>query len=345
MKTLLSLMLALAAPLAAKVGTEGPGWFSPQVVSSMGRDTDSLYYVILVIVTVIFILSEGFLLWCLIAYRQKPGRRAKFTHGSTSVEVMLALIPALILLYLTVASGKMWSDIRFKPPKDKDAVHVQVFAEQFAWNFRYAGKDGAFGTADDVLSFNQLAMPVGKAVIFHISSKDVIHSFFIPEARQKQDAVPGLLGKIWVTIDHMPVWDREAQKRVLMDEAAYGAADVAVSGYEFKNKVHEGKGMFFQQASSARINLLDYFYVRNSDPIVTAKGAKTAAEPKYIRHHYEIGCAQLCGTSHYAMRGEVLVLTPSEFEGWMKAQPADSELKSKWDNVWDKFHPEYNKIL
>lgn len=344
MKTLLTMMLALAAPLVAKTSTEGPGWFTPQVVSSMGRDTDSLYYVILVIVTVIFILSEGFLLWCLIAYRDKPGRKATFTHGSTSVEILLAIIPALILLYLTIASGKMWSDIRFKAPKDKDAVHVQVFAEQFAWNFRYAGKDGVFGTADDILSFNQLAMPVGKPVIFHISSKDVIHSFFIPEARQKQDAVPGLLAKVWTTMDHLPVWDLSAQKRVLMDEAEYEAADVAVSGFEFKNKVHEGKGKFFQQASSEKIGLLDYFYARNSDPIVTVKGAK-AADAKYIRHHFEIACAQLCGTSHYAMRGEVLVLSPAEFEKWLASQAPDAELQAKWNTIWDKFHPEYNKIL
>ena len=342
-----AMMLALATAALAD-STLGPSIFMPEVVSSMGRDTDSLYFVILVIVSVIFVLSEGFLVWCLIAYRTKPGRKAQYTHGSTSIEVLLALVPALILVYLTVASGKMWSDIRFHPPKDKDAVHVQVFGEQFAWNFRYAGKDGVFGTADDVMSFNQLAMPVDKPVIFHISSKDVIHSFFIPEARQKQDAVPGLLAKVWVTIDHIPVWDREAGKRVVITEKEYSASDVALSGYDFKNKVREGKKYFFQQASNAKINLLEYFYTRNSDPIEAVKGgifAKTTAEPKYIRHHYEIGCAQLCGTSHYAMRGEILVLPPAEFERWMNSQPADSELQAKWNKIWDKFHPEYNKIL
>jgi heme/copper-type cytochrome/quinol oxidase subunit 2 len=292
---------------------------------------------------VIFILSEGFLLWCLVAYRSRPGRKATFTHGSSSVEILLAIIPSLILLYLTVASAKMWSDIRFKPPKD--SLHVQVFAEQYAWNFRYAGADGVFGSADDVMSFNRLAVPLGKAVTFHISAKDVIHSFFLPEARQKQDAVPGLLSKVWVTIDHVPVWDRQEQKRILMDEKEYASAEIAASGYEFKSKVRQGKGLFFQQADSAKINLLDYFYARNSDPITTVKGGRASGEPRYVRHHFEIACAQLCGTSHYAMRGEVLVLPDGEFKRWLGEQSYDGELADKWGKIWDTFHPEYNKLL
>ena len=63
--------------------------------------------------------------------------------------------------------------------------------EQFAWNIRYAGPDGKFGTPDDVVSLNQLHFPVGKPVVVTLRSKDVIHSFFLPEFRVKQDAVPG----------------------------------------------------------------------------------------------------------------------------------------------------------
>jgi cytochrome c oxidase subunit 2 len=238
--------------------------------------------------------------------------------------------------------------VRFHAPKDTNALHIQVCAEQFAWNFRYAGPDGVFGTSDDVMSFNTLAIPANRPVIFHISSKDVIHSFFIPEARQKQDAVPGLLVKIWVTMDHFPVWDRLKNKRVLLDEKEYEASEVALSGYDFKNEVRKDKAFFFQQADNSKINLLNYFYSRNTDPIQVLKNgvfSVSSTEPPYIRHHYEIGCAQLCGTSHYAMRGEVLVLTEAEFQRWLSSQAPDPELSAKWNGIWDKVHPEFNKVL
>ena len=79
----------------------------------------------------------------------------------------------------------------------QDALQVQVTGEQFAWNFRYAGPDGKFGTPDDILTLNQLHFPVGKAVVATLTSKDVIHSFFLPEFRVKQDLVPGMKTRIW----------------------------------------------------------------------------------------------------------------------------------------------------
>ena len=74
---------------------------------------------------------------------------------------------------------------------------MQITGEQFAWNFQYAGADGKFDTPDDVITLNQLHFPVGKPVVATLASKDVIHSFFLPEFRVKQDAVPGLKTRIW----------------------------------------------------------------------------------------------------------------------------------------------------
>src|SRR5262249_17987106 len=97
---------------------------------------------------------------------------------------------------------------------------VQVTGEQFAWNFHYPGPDGAFGKTDvklitstntigldrtdpaakdDVVSINALHVPVDRAVKVRIRSKDVIHSFFLPNLRIKQDAVPGMAIEVWFT--------------------------------------------------------------------------------------------------------------------------------------------------
>jgi cytochrome c oxidase subunit 2 len=70
-------------------------------------------------------------------------------------------------------------------------------AQQWGWNVRYAGPDGKFGTPDDVLRFNELTIPVGTPVEIKLKSKDVIHSFYLPNFRTKQDAVPGYITRLW----------------------------------------------------------------------------------------------------------------------------------------------------
>jgi cytochrome c oxidase subunit 2 len=87
------------------------------------------------------------------------------------------------------------------------AMNVEILAEQFAWNLRYAGADGKLNTADDVLSLNQMHIPVGRPVIVSLKSKDVIHSLFLPEFRVKQDAVPGMTTRIWFEATRTGSWE------------------------------------------------------------------------------------------------------------------------------------------
>ena len=90
-----------------------------------------------------------------------------------------------------------WDAVWGSPPRAADALHVQIMPEQFAWNIRYAGPDGIFRTSDDVTTINQLHVPVNRPVIVQLSSKDVIHSFFLPNLRIKMDAVPGLVTSLY----------------------------------------------------------------------------------------------------------------------------------------------------
>jgi cytochrome c oxidase subunit 2 len=96
---------------------------------------------------------------------------------------------------LALLSRRSWAEIKQQMPGD--ALQVEILAEQFAWNIRYPGPDGKLNTADDIVTLNQLHFPVGKAVVATLRSKDVIHSFFLPEFRVKQDAVPGMSTRIW----------------------------------------------------------------------------------------------------------------------------------------------------
>jgi cytochrome c oxidase subunit II len=83
------------------------------------------------------------------------------------------------------------------PTAAEHPLTVEVMGQQWGWNFRYPGPDGKFNTADDIVTFNDLHVPVGKPVYLRISSKDVIHSFYLPNFRIKQDAFPGTTTRMW----------------------------------------------------------------------------------------------------------------------------------------------------
>jgi cytochrome c oxidase subunit 2 len=281
----LALLLLLPA-FALAANADAPSIWLPKEVSQAGKEIDALYMSVMWIVIVIFVITEGLLLYSIIAFRARPGRRAQFFHGTAAVELVLAAIPALILVYITVVSSRLWDKVRLSPPKGGDVVHVQVLAEQFMWNFRYAGPDAAFGTKDDVLANVEVAVPVGKDVVFHLSSKDVIHSFFLPESRVKQDMVPGLLGKVWTRWDLIPVWDLAKQQRALLTLEEYHAAAVATSGYTFNSEPNPVKAGWYQASSSEKINYLRYHYdLDPSAKLLVFKGGQPSKEPaQYVLH-------------------------------------------------------------
>jgi cytochrome c oxidase subunit 2 len=161
----------------------------PENVSTFGGEVDFLFYLIYYITGAVFILVTVTLLAFLVLYRRREGRRAIYSHGNTTLEIIWTTIPAIILLVLSLMSQSSWARIKGHiPPWD---LEVQVTSKQFNWEMLYPGPDGKFGTGDDLMLENELHVPVGKVVRVHLKSKDVIHSFFVPNLRLKQDTVPG----------------------------------------------------------------------------------------------------------------------------------------------------------
>ena len=173
-------------------------WGLPERASTIAAPVDHLFYVILAITGAVFVLVEAALLLFLIRYRQRPGRRAVYTHGDTRVEIVWTVIPAIIMVWLALSSERLWSAMRYPSHFPPGAPEIEITAEQFAWNIRYPGPDGLWNTADDITTINQLHLPVGRPTVILLQSKDVIHSFFVPQFRMKQDAVPGLTSRVWV---------------------------------------------------------------------------------------------------------------------------------------------------
>jgi len=191
----------------------------PVVASEHGQNVDNLIVYVHWLMFVLFVGWSIYFLFVLWRFRQKPGRRGDYlgvkNHATNYLEVAVAGIEASLLLFVAVP---LWNQRVAKFPTEAESTVLQVVAQQFAWNVRYKGPDGAFGRQDmklvtaentfgvdpadpkgkdDVQVLNEIHVPVDKPVIAYISSKDVIHSFKVPAMRVTQDAVPGLRVPVW----------------------------------------------------------------------------------------------------------------------------------------------------
>jgi cytochrome c oxidase subunit 2 len=192
----------------------------PPLASTHGGQIDGMIGWVHIFMLVLFVGWTSFFLYCVIRFRQSRHPTANYTgvksHATNYLEVGVAVVEAVLLVGFAIP---LWAARVDQRPPDSEALVVQVTGEQFAWNIHYAGPDGKFGRTDiklidlqtnplgvdrsdpdakdDVTTLNQLYLPVNKPIVVKLKSKDVIHSFGVPEFRVKQDAIPGLTIPIW----------------------------------------------------------------------------------------------------------------------------------------------------
>ena len=168
----------------------------PRDVSSHGRQIDHLFNFILGLTGVVFIVTELLLFWFLWRYDAATNTSpVKFTHGSHNLEIVWTILPAATLLFIAIYQMNAWAEVKLQKP---DMPYtVEVTARQFEWRLRYPGRDGAIGTQDDLFHVNELHVPVDEMVMVKLESQDVLHDFFLPHLRIKQDAVPGSTIPVW----------------------------------------------------------------------------------------------------------------------------------------------------
>ena len=195
------------------------GWGLPVAASTFAGDIDWGIKIIHVAMVGIFVLWGIFFTYLLIRYRQRPGVPANVAKDPLWKSLLPDAAVLVFELFLIFAYAlPSWSRIKLNFPKPEESNVVEVVAEQFAWNFQYAGADGVMGrrdakfidstnvlgldmedphAKDDVVTLNEMHLPLGKKTLVYLSSKDVIHSLFIPEFRIKQDAMPGMRVPVW----------------------------------------------------------------------------------------------------------------------------------------------------
>jgi cytochrome c oxidase subunit II len=173
------------------------GWILPEGVSTFAAEIDFIYYVILWITGIAFVIVEVGLVWFVIKYRGKPGRKAVYTHGSNKAEVVWTAVPAVTVVIIGLMSGGVWDEVKGRDSVPDNAIEYGLLARQFEWMVTYRGPDGQLGTDDDFTLRNQLHIPVNQPVVMRMTSEDVIHSFFLPQFRVKQDALPNQTINVW----------------------------------------------------------------------------------------------------------------------------------------------------
>jgi cytochrome c oxidase subunit 2 len=198
-------------------------WF-PENISTFGQELDNLFAIIYYISVAIFFLTFGLMGWFLVKYRFKPERRGYNYHGNNIVEVTWTILPTILFAGIGVYSDGIWEMTKYSKRVPKPDVEILVLGKTFGWVFLYPGADGKFGrnafndrtaralmnpsnpfgkdpedpaASDDFMTENQFRVPVNANVVMRGSSQDVLHSFFLPHMRVKQDVVPGTWMNIW----------------------------------------------------------------------------------------------------------------------------------------------------
>jgi cytochrome c oxidase subunit 2 len=194
-------------------------WGLPPAASSYAGDIDYLLIMLHVVMVALYVFGVGLFLYFCVKYRARDGHRATYNNPGESASFLPAGLMLAFEIWLILAfEVPLWGSIKKSTPPPAESVNVKLIAQQFAWNFQYPGPDGQFGrrsaalvtaensigldpddpaSKDDVVTINNLHVPMGKPTILAMTSKDVIHDFQVVNLRNKQDVVPGMENMLW----------------------------------------------------------------------------------------------------------------------------------------------------
>jgi cytochrome c oxidase subunit 2 len=263
-----------------------------------GPQYDNLMTISMVLIFVVQVITQFLLHYFAFKYRGEKGKVALYFADNNKLEFIWTIIPVIVLAGLIFYGLYAWVNIMFIDDEAKeDAIYVEVYAKQFNWEVRYAGKDGKLGKAnvryikgvnsigvdmsdkfaDDDVVASELHLPKGKQIIFKFRSQDVLHSAYMPHFRAQMNVVPGMVTQFGfiptITTEEMRQ-DPKIMKKV------------------------------------AHINEIR---TKNSRKL-QAEG-KSALEP--YTFDYLLLCNKICGASHYNMQMKIVVEDEADFNKWL----------------------------
>jgi cytochrome c oxidase subunit 2 len=184
--------------------------------SAHGGSIDKLFNVTLIITGIVFVITQILTFWYAYKYRQRKGGKAMFFAHDSKLELIWTAVPAIVMAFLVANGLVVWNDVMTDLGPNDSYMEIEATGYQFAWDLRYGGSDGRVGKKDfrmidlatnslgldftdprnhdDIFlsSSDKIVLPVDTTIRVQITSKDVLHNFYLPHFRVKMDAVPGL---------------------------------------------------------------------------------------------------------------------------------------------------------
>jgi cytochrome c oxidase subunit 2 len=209
--------VVLLASLGLFVVAPFVDWWLPTSFCSYGPGIYLLFYIILGVTAFFFILTEALLVYNMWAFAGEPGKKSEYVHGNHKLEMFWTAVPGGLLVLLGLSQVPIWHTIKSTLPEGSDVQVMEVSARQFEWRIRYPSAErmkdpklpDAFARearddkrhADDIHVVNAIHIWKGAKVRVSLKSRDVLHSFFLPNIPTKQDAVPGKTIPVWFDVD------------------------------------------------------------------------------------------------------------------------------------------------
>jgi cytochrome c oxidase subunit 2 len=196
----LAVLLVLNGPQVIR------SFWPPEPVTTQGQEIHDLYTIVFVIAAAIFFLVEGLIIWTVIRYRRKPGddELPPQTHGHNLAEIVWTVVPTIIVLFLFFVSWQTLNSVEATAAQPD--LKVRAHAGQFQWTFEYLAADAGpqdkavFTVSVPLAPDGGLVLPAGKTTHLYLTSNDVIHAFYVPQALFKRDVVPGIVNQFDLTI-------------------------------------------------------------------------------------------------------------------------------------------------
>lgn len=271
--------------------------------SEHGPEVDRLMMISMVLILFVQTVTQALLHYFAFKYRGKQGQKALYFADNNKLEFIWSIIPAIVLAGLILYGLYAWTDIMFVDEEDADdAIVIELYAQQFKWEARYAGADNVLGKANvryiegtnnlgvdlsdpnaqDDFASSELHIPKGTRVIFKMRSQDVLHSAYMPHFRAQMNCVPGMVTQF----SFVPT----------------------LTTAEMRDK----------PAMIEKVSNINAIRAKKSEKLV-AEG-QSALDP--YTFDYLLLCNKICGTSHYNMQMKIVVDTPEEYKIWLKENSA-----------------------
>lgn len=283
----------------------------PKAASIHGVKTDFLFNLTMVIILIVFTLTQVALFYFAYRYNESLSKEAYFYPHNNRLEVVWTIIPTIVLTVLITFGMYEWYAIFNTVDRDKNALVIEATGKQFNWMLRYPGKDNKFGkriidtahikptnelgidwtdpnSHDDFMS-DKLYLVKDRPVLMKLGAQDVIHSFYLPHFRVKMDCVPGTPTEFYFT----PTMTTEDMRQYLSTQP--------------------------------------WWQTINPE----------TGQPRWQTFKYELACAELCGKSHFGMEREVVVVTQKEYDEWLNKQTSlyDATVKPTLTKTEDNAAP------